>query len=49
MGRIFKWLIILLLLAAIALVIYAYIGPFLGADFSAPQTEIRQKVILDAG
>lgn len=49
MGRIFKYLFILALLAGIALVAYAYIGPFLGADFSAPQEEIRQKVILNAG
>ncbi|WP_417724917.1 hypothetical protein [Salipiger sp.] len=47
MGRIFKWLLILLLLAGVALVAYAYVGPFFGADFSPPQTEIRQPVDLD--
>lgn len=41
MGRIFKWLIYLALLAGIALIAYAYIGPFFGADFSAPMQEIR--------
>ncbi len=47
MGRIVKWLFILALLGMVALVIYAFAGPFLGADFSAPQSETRQKVILD--
>ncbi|WP_417721734.1 hypothetical protein [Salipiger sp.] len=47
MGRIFKWLLILLLLAGVALVAYAYVGPFFGADFSPPQTEIHQPVDLD--
>ena len=49
MGRIIKWLFILAILAVIALAVYAYLGPFLGADFSAPQHEIRQSVVLDAG
>ncbi|MGB7318174.1 MAG: hypothetical protein WBC85_09435 [Planktotalea sp.] len=41
MGRILKWLIYLAILAGIALVAYAYVGPFFGADFSAPLEEIR--------
>ncbi|MGY9048067.1 hypothetical protein P775_09325 [Puniceibacterium antarcticum] len=48
MGRILKWLFYLLVLSAVALAAYAYIGPFFGADFSPPQTEIRQPVTLDA-
>ena len=48
MGRIVKWLFYLLVLAAIALVAYAYLGPWFGVDFSPPQTEIRQPVDLDA-
>lgn len=48
MGRIVKWLIYLAVLGGIALVAYAYIGPFFGADFSPPQTEVRQPVTLDA-
>ena len=48
MGRIIKWMIYLALLSAIALVIYAYVGPWFGADFSAQQTEIRLPVVLDA-
>lgn len=48
MGRIFKWLIYLLILGALALIVYAYVGPFFGADFSPPQTEVRQPVTLDA-
>jgi hypothetical protein len=48
MGRIIKWLFYLVILGGIGLVGYAYVGPFLGADFSAQQTEIRQPVTLDA-
>ena len=39
MGRIFKWLFYLVLLGAVGLVAYAYVGPFFGADFSPPQTD----------
>ena len=48
MGRIIKWLLILVILAVIALIAYAYIGPFFGADFSPPTQEIRQSIELDA-
>lgn len=48
MGRLFKYLIYLIILAAIGLVVYAYAGPWFGADFSAPQTEVRKPVVLDA-
>lgn len=48
MGRIIKWLFYLLVLGALALVVYAYVGPFFGADFSPLQEETRQPVILDA-
>ncbi|MHA6345213.1 hypothetical protein [Roseivivax sp. CAU 1761] len=47
MGRILKWLFYLVVLAAILLVAYAYVGPYFGADFSPPQTEMRQPVDLD--
>ncbi|WP_168797720.1 hypothetical protein [Aliishimia ponticola] len=46
--RLIKFLIFLGLLGFAALVAYAYLGPFFGADFSAPQTEIREPVTLDA-
>ncbi|MFY0680127.1 MAG: hypothetical protein JXR13_06085 [Thalassovita sp.] len=49
MGRLLKWLFILVVICAIALVAYAYVGPWLGADFSAPQQEIRKEVVFDAG
>ncbi|MEZ5674345.1 hypothetical protein SAMN06265173_13922 [Thalassovita litoralis] len=49
MGRLIKWLFILIILGVIGLTAYAYVGPFLGADFSPKQTEIRQSVTLDAG
>ncbi|MBO9473348.1 hypothetical protein J7413_07330 [Shimia sp. R10_1] len=46
MGKVFRALVALLVLAAIALVVYAYVGPIFGADFSAKQTEIRIPVEL---
>ncbi|MCM2561109.1 hypothetical protein M8756_01375 [Lutimaribacter sp. EGI FJ00015] len=48
MGRLFKYLFILLVLASIALIGYAYVGPFLGADFSPSQQEVREPVTLNA-
>ncbi|WP_264753954.1 hypothetical protein [Tritonibacter mobilis] len=39
---------ILILLAAIALIAYAYVGPWFGADFSAPSEEVRKPVVLNA-
>ena len=39
MGRLFKILITFLVFGAIGLVGYAYVGPFFGADFSAPQSD----------
>lgn len=48
MGRIIKWLIYLVLIGGIALVGYTFFGPYFGADFSPPQTEVRQPVTLDA-
>jgi len=47
MLRLIKWLFYLAILAFIALVGYAYIGPFFGADFSPPTKEIRQDIILE--
>ncbi len=49
MGRILKWLIYLAILAGIALIAYAYLGPFFGADFSAPLREIRVPVDVNGG
>mgnify|MGYP006297017105 CR=1 FL=1 len=47
MWRIIKWLFYLAVLGAVALIGYAYIGPFFGADFSAPREEIRSPVEID--
>ncbi|MBO9433004.1 hypothetical protein J7394_02230 [Ruegeria sp. R13_0] len=47
MGRLIKFLIYIVCLAFIGLVAYAYVGPYFGADFSAPQSEIREPVTLD--
>ena len=48
MWRLIKILIYLAILAFAGLVAYAYLGPYFGADFSAPQTETREPVTLDA-
>ncbi|NVK96230.1 hypothetical protein KQ247_17000 [Ruegeria pomeroyi] len=48
MGRLIKFLVYIICLAAIGLIGYAYLGPFFGVDFSAPQTEQRLPVVLDA-
>ena len=46
MGRLIKLLIYLLIIGFIALVGYAYLGPFFGVDFAPGQEEIRQPVTL---
>ncbi|MDW3184062.1 MULTISPECIES: hypothetical protein [unclassified Roseobacter] len=48
MSRIFKLLVFLIVVGGIGLIGYAYVGPFFGADFSAPQDEVRVPVTLDA-
>ncbi len=48
MGKLIKLLLMISILAFIGLVGYAYVGPFFGADFSAPQVEVRQPLILNA-
>jgi hypothetical protein len=48
MGRLIKFFIYLVCLAAIGVIAYAYLGPWFGSDFSAPQSEIRLPVTLDA-
>ena len=48
MVKLIKLLSLIAILAFIGLIGYAYIGPFFGADFSAPQTEVRQPLILNA-
>ena len=47
MGRLIKFLIYLICLGFIGLVAYAYLGPFFGADFTAPKSEIREPVNLN--
>ncbi len=48
MWRLFKYLFILCVLGFIGLVAYAYVGPFVGVDFSPPQSETREPITLDA-
>ncbi len=47
MGRIFKYIGYLAVLGFLALVGYAYLGPYLGADFSPDQVEVTKPVTLD--
>lgn len=48
MWRLIKVLLILAVLAGIALVAYAYIGPFvMPGDFQAPVRDVTQPVDLD--
>lgn len=47
MGRIFKYIGYLAVLGFLALIGYAYLGPFLGADFSPEQVEVTKPVTLD--
>jgi hypothetical protein len=48
MGRLIKLLIYLLIIGFIALVGYAYLGPFFGVDFAPEQVEIREPVQLNS-
>ncbi|MEM9576758.1 MAG: hypothetical protein AAF999_07065 [Pseudomonadota bacterium] len=48
MLRLFKLLIFLAVIGFVGLTGYAYVGPFFGVDFSAPQDETRVPVTLDA-
>ena len=46
MGRLIRLLIYLIIIGFIALIAYAYIGPFFGAEFAPEPEEIRQPVVL---
>lgn len=48
MRRLIKYAFLLTVIAAIALVAYAYLGPFFGADFSPSRSEFRIPVTLHA-
>lgn len=48
MFRLFKLLLFLAILGFGALVAYAYLGPYFGVDFRAPQSEIRAPVTLES-
>ncbi|MEO0486460.1 MAG: hypothetical protein AAF092_11170 [Pseudomonadota bacterium] len=47
MGRLLRFLIYVVIAAAIGLVAYAYIGPFLGADFTPPSTNVTVPVEVE--
>lgn len=46
MGKLIKLLIFLSVVGFIALIGFAYLGPFFGAEFAPAQVEIRQPIIL---
>ncbi len=48
MRKLIKLLFYLMVLAFIGVVVYAYLGPWFGSDFTAPQSEMRVPVTLDA-
>ncbi|MEO0357889.1 MAG: hypothetical protein AAF386_06270 [Pseudomonadota bacterium] len=48
MLRLIKVLFYLIVLAAIGLIGFAYLGPMMGADFTAPQGDIRIPLELNA-
>ena len=49
MWRLIKFLAVLVILAAIAFVGYAYLGPiFMPADFAAPVEQVVKPVTLEA-
>jgi hypothetical protein len=47
MGRVLKWIVYLLVFLAILLVLYAYLGPILGVDFSARPENSVEPILLN--
>lgn len=47
-GKLVKFILFLILVGFVGIVIYAYVGPWFGSDFSEPQTERRLPVNLNA-
>ena len=45
-GKLFKLLLFLALFAGVALIVYAYAGPFFGVEFAPGQVETRVPVTL---
>ncbi|WP_339760239.1 hypothetical protein [uncultured Sulfitobacter sp.] len=48
MGKLIKFLIFIILFGFLSLAVYAYLGPFFGADFAPDQVEVREAVQLPA-
>jgi hypothetical protein len=46
-GKLFKFIGYLTVLAVVALIAYAYVGPYIGVDFAPAQTEVRKPVTLN--
>ena len=47
MARLLKFLVFASVLAAVTLVVYAYVGPLLGADFTPPIKNVVVPVEID--
>jgi len=47
LGKLFKFLFILVIIGFIGLVGFAYVGPEIGLDFAPPQNDISLPVTLD--
>ncbi|XKD84117.1 hypothetical protein ACIRQ6_08415 [Algirhabdus cladophorae] len=45
-GKLFKLIGYLAVLCIVALIAYAYVGPYIGVDFAPEQVEIRKPVTL---
>ena len=47
MFKLIKFMLYLVIIGFLALVLYIYIGPFLGADFTPETREIRQDIRIE--
>ena len=47
MGRLLKWISIFFFICCVALVVYAYIGPYFGGSFDPVRTLTQEPVILN--
>ena len=48
MGKLIKWLVIVVILMGFMLTAYAYLGPYFGVDFAPNQTPVKVPVELNA-
>lgn len=48
MGRLIKFMLTMMIIGFLALIAYAYLGPFFGAEFAPQPVEVRQPISLGA-